>query len=96
MILVTDQALAIGVTAIPSPFTQGDDDGWFCHQSFAQQMSNELTAPAFQWYPIDTKGKRVQDGSGISIALVAANAHASFGLKIYEVIRMLAQVRGTR
>ena len=34
LILVTDQALAIGITAIPGPFTNGDDDGWFCHQSF--------------------------------------------------------------
>ena len=58
-------------------------------------MSNELTAPASQWYPIDTKGKRVMDGTGISIALVGENAHASFGLKMYEVIRLLAQIRGT-
>ena len=97
MILVTDQALAAGIASIPGPFTNGDDDGWFCHQSFAQQgdlVSGQGIVSG--WYPIDTKGKRIVHGEGVSIALVAENAHATYGLVLYEAIRFLAQVRGTR
>ena len=31
LILVTDQALSVGITAIPDPITDINDDGWFVY-----------------------------------------------------------------
>ena len=36
LIVVSDVAAAAGAASIPGPSTNGDDDGWFCHQNFAQ------------------------------------------------------------
>jgi len=97
MILVTDQAAAAGVASMPGPFTDGNDDGWFCHQSFGQQ--GELAPDvgvASQWYPIDTKGKRIIDGLGVTLAVLAENAHPTHGMVMYVAIWILSQVRGTR
>ena len=38
MCLVTDTALALGITAIPDPVTNGDDDIWMFYQSFVQNL----------------------------------------------------------
>ena len=38
LIRVTDLAVAAGVASLPGPFTDAQDDGWFVHQMFAQQM----------------------------------------------------------
>ena len=97
MIIVTDIAVAAGIASIPGPFTDGADDGWFTHQSFAQTSVGSTGGPIQTvWYPMDTKGKRVWDSKGKTVAIVAENAHASHGLILYYAIRLLSQVRGTR
>ena len=96
LILVTDIAAAAGIASIPGPFTDGGDDGWFCHQRFAQQSASGNVPDNSDWYPIDTKGKRVWPGTGRVIAVVAENGHATHGLELYFAIRLLAQIRGTR
>ena len=96
MVLVTDLALAAGAASIPGPFTDGEDDGWFCHQSFQQEGDASVTSSLPRWYPFDTKGKRIMEGIGISIAIMVENGHATNGLTIAAQVRLLAQVRGTR
>ena len=95
MIVVTDIALAAGIASIPGPVTDGGDDGWFVHRDF--QMTSQLvnTSPMSEYFAVESKGKRVV-GSGVIIAIVAENAHASQGLALNFAIRMLSQVRGTR
>ena len=96
LILVTDTALAVGITAMPDPVTDVGDDGWFAYQAFAQRGQLINSQPPSMYYPFDLKGKRIVDGAGVSIAGIVANAHASHGLSFAIGIRILAQVRGTR
>ena len=97
LIQVTDVAAAVGITAIPGPVTDGSDDGWFTYQAFAQSGDNSAAAGIQTvWYPIDSKAKRILEGTGMVMAIVAENFHATNGLSINVAMRLLAQVRGTR
>ena len=96
LIVVTDIAVAAGIASIPGPFTDAGDDGWFVHQMFAQESGRTVTSPAGFWYPIDSRAKRVLDGTGVAIAIVAENANASNGMTIVFQFRILSQVRGTQ
>ncbi len=98
MILVTDTALAVGITAIPSPVTDDDDDGWLVHQYFAQHFHN-LSSVGFvndlgKGYPFESKAKRIVH-DGTSIAIVAENIHATHGISIALMFRVLSMVRGS-
>ena len=95
MILITDLAAAAGIASIPSPATDAGDD-WFVHQSFAQSGMLADEGVVGRWYPIDSKAKRMLDGTGIVVAVVAENLHATQGLAIADMSRVLTQVRGTR
>ncbi len=99
MCIVTDTAVATGITAVPDPVTDVNDDIWFMYQSFSQQMRFGTSVGLHpDWatnYQIDSKAKRIVQ-SGETIIVVAANAHASHSLQIAFSIRVLGQVRGTR
>ncbi len=98
LIVVSDRAATVGVTAVPGSSTDADDDGWFVHQSFAQQFLF-VSAVGVQshhstTYDFSSKAKRiVHDGQ--TIAIMAENIHATFGLQINLQFRMLSMVRGT-
>ena len=98
MIVVSDVARTTGITAIPSPITDGSDDGWFVYQGFSQR-TNFLDATGNNTnymvsYDFDSKAKRIiQDGFGV--ALVVENAHATHGFTVRVQLRMLSMVRGT-
>ncbi len=97
--VVSDQAIATGITAIPDPVTDVSDDLWMLYVSFAQEFrlggtAASLTPNFATWYPFDSKAKRVVH-SGYALAVVVANASASFGLKFAVNMRLLGQVRGT-
>ena len=78
--IVSDQALAIGVTAVPTPITDMESDLWFLHKVLINSMFFS-TAASFQSpgsivYEIDSKAMRkvnddeqiviVQEASGVS------------------------------
>ncbi len=97
LIMVTDTALALGITAIPGPFTDGSDDGWFLHVPFAQSIefvSGVGVLVNSVWYPFDSGAKRVNH-DGTAVALVVENGGASHGLRIAFSLRMLSMVTGT-
>ena len=95
MILVTDIAAAAGIASIPGPGTDVGDD-WFVHQTFAQRGVLADTPRVAEWYPVDSKAKRMLDGTGIVVAVVAENVHATNGFQLADLTRVLTQVRGTR
>ncbi len=95
MILVTDLASAAGIASIPAPGTDAGDD-WFVHQSFAQRGQQGSDAQGAIWYPVDSKAKRMLDGTGIVVAIVVENLHSTHGFNIADMTRILTQVRGTR
>ncbi len=95
MILVTDSAFAIGVTAMPDPVTDGNDDGWFVYQGFSQQSALVTAGRGSFSYTIDSKAKRIMGGVGKTLVLMISNAHATQGLQFALQIRFLTQIRGT-
>ena len=99
MCLVTDTAAGVGITALPDPVTDRQDDIWFFYASFAQEFNFQsavgVDAGFAKWYPFDSKVKRIFH-TGAQISLVGANAHASHGLRIAVFVRILTMVRGTR
>ena len=95
MIVVSDQAISVGITAVPHPVTDIDDDGWFVHMPIAQTL-HFGDATGFATIPgttFDSKAKRVVH-DGQSVALVVENASAD-GFTIGGIIRSLSMVRGT-
>ena len=92
--VVTDRAITVGITAVLDPVTEADDDFWLLYVPFAQRTNLALTGPSSVWYPFDSKGKRVLH-NGYSLAVVVANASASFSIQFAMNIRELAMVRGT-
>ena len=96
LILVTDSAAAIGATAMPDPVVDADDDGWFVYQAFAQQSGGAQTGHNSVEYHFDSKAKRIVPGTGVNVAVLVKNCHASFGLEFALSFRILTQVRGTR
>ena len=72
--VVSDQAIAIGTTAVPTPATDQSSDLWFLHQSWIGQfnligsdVSSEITDK-----PIDSKAMRkVEDGQDLAIVIEA-------------------------
>ena len=98
MIVVSTTALATGITAIPSPITDIEDDGWFMFaaitnffhiHSVAGYVVNQNVIQEF-----NSKAKRITH-DGQAIALVAENSHATHGWTIDMVFRTLSMVRGT-
>ena len=62
LIVATDAALAVGITALPDPVTEIADDGWFVYRSFSQDFRFITAAgvmPDFAMpYEFDSKAKR--------------------------------------
>ncbi len=87
-IVVSERALVIGITAVPDPVTEKDDDGWFLWVPFAQ--SSDLTAGRTgYWYEFDSKAMR-KISEGFAIAFVAGNNSASNGLQVALIFSVLA------
>ena len=95
IILVSDTAFAVGVTAIPDPITAQDDDGWFVYQAFCQQGDASVTSSLPRIYNFDSGAKRIVQSEGTSIAFTIVNVSGSHGLRFCLNFRMLAQLRGT-
>ncbi len=95
LIVVSNAAIAIGVTAIPLPGTDADDDGWFCHTLFQQTSSRAVEGGQnSNMYNFSSKAKRVvEDGTGI--AIVVQNGHATHGLNFTLQFRILTRITGT-
>ena len=91
MIVVTDSALAIGVTAIPGPFTDGSDDGWFVHEVIAF-TDGTLVGGSLSTFPGPSPGytrtydskamRKVESGFSIAIMAETSNQGANMGMFI--------------
>ena len=94
LIIVSDEALAAGVVSIPGPATDGGNDGFFCHQTFAMFSQQVNTMPISSHWDFSSKGRRVlQEGS--VIAVVIENDHGTHGFLAALQFRFLGRVTGT-
>ncbi len=64
--VVSDQASAIGVTAVPTPITDQDSDLWHVYATFVQGGSRVNDGMVGRTYEIDSKAMRkVEDGQDV-------------------------------
>ncbi len=91
--VVSEQASAIGVTAVPTPETDAESDLWLLHQRIFADESNltDRIRPSTK-FSFDSKAMRkVQDGE--QMIVVAENiAAVSFGLILRLAGRMLLKL----
>ena len=71
MIVVSDAAAAIGVTAIPGPGTDSSDDGWFVWQGLAVgQGPSTVGQLNSQQFPFDSRAmRRNEEGFLVAVML---------------------------
>ena len=78
--VVSDQALTIGITAIPGPFTDADWDGWAMWRSFAHsfELQDATASLLFDWsFEVDSKGMR-KLSENESLVFVAESQSGAF------------------
>ena len=91
MIVVTDVAAAIGITAIPGPVTEANDDGWFVWFPIMQRSSDQTQSRSGWEYEFDSKAmRRVEEGS--QIAVMYESASASAGAEIVTGFSLLTSL----
>ncbi len=93
--VVSDQAVAIGVTAIPTPITDLGSDLWFMHQFVSGQFSDNGEVAGVTEIPfikdVDSKAMRkVEDGQ--DIAIVAELSTVGFGMNLISAGRQLIKL----
>ena len=94
MAVVSDQAHAIGVTAVPTPFTDVGSDLWYFYSAMAGQISVTSDIGALEAghnVVVDSKAMRkVEDGQDIAIVLEASGV--SNGWTMIKLGRMLIKL----
>ena len=88
--VVSDKAVATGVTALPDPITQEGSDEWFVYQAIAANGSAGEGAPYYE-YKFDSRAMRkVQDGEDIIV--MVANASSVDAMQFVIKFRLLIKV----
>jgi hypothetical protein len=92
--IVSDQAVAIGVTAIPTPYTDATSDLWLLHQFWAAPLAQD-SAAAFgdisRQYELHSKAMRKLSPDE-TVVLVVENGSASAGVLFNLDMRILAKL----
>jgi len=91
--LVSEQAAALGITAVPHPSTDSGWDGWLWHSYFASSVifntGTSVQFDAFNQIVIDSKAMRKVD-SEMRLVMVVENDSAD-GILIYSAKRTLVK-----
>ncbi len=78
--IVSDQALAVGVTAVPTPVAEADSDLWFLWQSLSGSMLAVTSTGLSDTQPtvvLDSRAMRkVEDGQDIAVVQEASGGSA--------------------
>ena len=90
--IVSSEALAVGVTAVPEPFADGDWGGWFVwrsfsfHYEFGTAVGQSIESMDFE---IDSKAMR-KGGPNESVVIVAESQGGAFDISM--PLRMLIKL----
>jgi len=95
--VVSDQAVAVGITALPTPITDKSSDLWFMFQSLMSNIAFLTAAgfqqPAGQQLIYDSRAMRkVEDGQDIVIMAESDVAAVTAGVEIRHGGRMLLKL----
>ena len=96
LIIVNDVAATLGVTVIPGPVTDIDDDGWFVYVPVVQRLVVATAVGTVNGvrYNFDSRAKRIiHDGTGIAVMI--ENASAASVLIVTIGFRVLTMVTGS-
>ena len=92
MAVVTDQAAAIGVTAVPTPIADASSDNWFLHFPWLASIrvgdATGFDNNAYIRYDIDNKAMRKVD-DGDTVVVVMENSSAGAAVDFLLQFRML-------
>ena len=90
--VVSDQSVAIGVTAVPTPITDMASDLWFAYSLFNQRSSSGGTAGQIGFtYELASKAMRKVDIGQDIIVVVESVSAISGGIQIHLGGRMLVK-----
>jgi len=95
MAVVSDQSVAIGVTAVPTPFADNGSDLWFVYESMSARFGF-ITGVGFDQQSgveriVDSKAMRKVEG-GQDVIIAAETADISGGVTITSFVRMLIKL----
>ncbi len=95
--VVTDQAAAIGVTAVPKPVADQSSDNWFLWEPWATKFffgsAVGFDAKGFSVIELDSKAQRKVD-DGDNVAVVLQNNSSTAGIVFHLQFRMLVKLHG--
>ena len=81
--IVSDEAFGIGITAIPTPYSDGDWPGWLMWESFAFHLDAQsaigFEMPASLQIMVDSKGMR-KVGNSESLVFIAESQTGAFDI----------------
>ncbi len=85
--VVSDEASALGITALPQPYQNQDSGLWFVHQFWAVSQGADARV-TFNHFSIDSKAMRKVD-VGQDIVELVENASGADGVQFIWSSRML-------
>jgi len=95
MCIATDQAVAVGVGSIPTPYTDQDSELWFMHQYFAGGVEFSsaigMSPNWFTRFEFDSKAMRKMP-SGNTLCIVVENGSTAAGITYFLNYAVLFKV----
>ncbi len=88
--VVSEEAIAVGGTALPIPISNEGSGLWFVHRIFANAMRT-TTDSHLEEFPFDSKAMRKVE-QGQNIAVMIENADSTFGLQYWLKFRLLVKL----
>ncbi len=92
--VVSNEAFAAGVGALPTPFTDQDSDIWMVHQYFNWDMESAgatVVVPQLERFEFDSKAMRKME-NGSTLAVMIENGSGGAGLSYYIHFAVLFKV----
>jgi len=92
--VVSEEAAAIGITAIPLPFSDADWGGWMVWQSWCEAFQTEGASPATQFlaswsFDIDSKAMRKVEPNTRLVFVAESQSEAVLVCETVRVLQML-------
>ena len=94
MAIVSDQSVAIGATAIPSPVTDAGSDAWFMFQEImASQLSGAIDSRRGEFLQYDSRAMRkMEDGFQLVVMFESEAAALTSGVSLRHQARILIKL----